>query len=88
MFFKTVLWFLVTQIIFFTNLFEIDKISRERQYRVVFYWFTGVSANNLQCPQTDDGDHDDDGEDDADDKDEDDDDEDDDQNYRKYIALL
>ena len=35
----------------------------------MFYWFTGVSANNLQCPQTDDGDHDDDGEDDADDKD-------------------
>ena len=39
---------------------KIDKISHEKRYRVVFYWFTGVSANNLQCPQPQDDDDDDD----------------------------
>ena len=36
----------------FSELSEIDRISQERRYRVVFYWFTGVSDYNLQCPQT------------------------------------
>ena len=39
---------------------KIDKISHGKRYRVVFYWFTGVSANNLQCPQPQDDDDDDD----------------------------
>ena len=58
-----------------SELSEIDRISQERRYRVVFYWFTGVSANNLQCPQPhhddDDGDDDDDDGDDGDDGDDD-----------------
>ena len=43
---------------YFLNIFKIDKISHEKRYRVVFYWFTGVSANNLQCPQPHHDDHD------------------------------
>ena len=51
----------------------------------MFYWFTGVSANNLQCPQPR---HDDDDVDDDDDDDYDMDSDFDDENFETRTAML